>query len=274
MKKTIILFLFVFSLKAYSQSDTTIYYQKSGEVTDNKDNALISEVLTKKSDKNFLIQGYYKDGKKWRKSFQEKISVMSDTLFIVEKGMKKTSVYVYRRDNLYFVKEFDNSILICEGTCKLAFPLIIEGNWKKYSPYTGSLIEDCEYKNNRMISNKYWINNKKYITDVFSAVDSIPVYVQGDRALFKFVSDSINYPYECLIKGITGRPVVKLIVLSDGSVTGIDIEESAHPFLNAEALRVVRKVPANWIPGMIGDKKVNTIIRLPIMFDIKGPLHR
>jgi protein TonB len=120
-----------------------------------------------------------------------------------------------------------------------------------------------------MISNKYFINDTEYLTDVFSQVDSFPVYGSADSDLFGFIFDNIKYPSYAKENDITGKVIIRFVVMADGSVAGVEVVRAADPYLAAEALRVVESIPPRWKPGIIGCQKVNTAMSILISFSLK-----
>lgn len=92
------------------------------------------------------------------------------------------------------------------------------------------------------------------IAHILSELDSPP------RAL---ISISPNYPYA--MKGINGRVTVEFIIQSDGRASRARVLESSHREFNTPALEAVMK--SKWKAGQIDGEDVNTIVRLPIIFN-------
>ena len=57
-------------------------------------------------------------------------------------------------------------------------------------------------------------------------------------------SNNIDYPQEALRNNISGKVVVRFIITADGNVSDVRVVKSAHPLLDAEAVRVVSSSPA------------------------------
>ena len=92
----------------------------------------------------------------------------------------------------------------------------------------------------------------------------------GDKALYKWLSDNINYPIKAVEQCIQGKVFVKFIVRSDGRITDVKaISKSTSPLLDNEAVRLVKAMP-RWTAGQKDGKNVHSYFTLPVTFVIKG----
>lgn len=99
-------------------------------------------------------------------------------------------------------------------------------------------------------------------------VDVMPEYPGGEPALHRYLSRSIIYPNDAIHEREEGRVVVGFVVTSDGSVAETTILKGVSPTIDAEAIRVVRKM-VKWKPGRFRDREVNVRYQLPIMFKLE-----
>lgn len=95
--------------------------------------------------------------------------------------------------------------------------------------------------------------------------EELPVYPGGEKALYAFLQKETKYPEEAREQGITGKVFVQFIVEKDGSVDSVWVKRSAHPLLDAEAMRVVQRADG-WKPATQNDKPVRVQYMLPISF--------
>lgn len=100
-------------------------------------------------------------------------------------------------------------------------------------------------------------------------VDTPPEYKGGQDGLIKFLGENITYPAECAENEIEGRVTVKFVVLSDGKVGFVEVINSAHPLLDAEAVRVISLMD-EWIPGKLKGEAVNVYFTLPVSFKLQN----
>ena len=99
----------------------------------------------------------------------------------------------------------------------------------------------------------------------FAVVEEKPVFPGGDAALMKFISDNTKYPEIAKENGIQGRVFVQFVIDERGKVTSVRIARGVDPYLDQEALRVVRMIP-DWKPGKQRGKAVPVNFIVPINF--------
>lgn len=103
---------------------------------------------------------------------------------------------------------------------------------------------------------------------VFMVVESMPAFPGGDAALFKYLSDNIKYPVIAQESGIQGRVICQFVVNRDGSIVDIEVVRSVDKSLDAEAVRVISKMP-KWTPGKQRGKTVRVKYTLPVNFRLQ-----
>jgi hypothetical protein len=155
------------------------------------------------------------------------------------------------------------------GFSKRLFPLIRSGIWKSYNPLTGDIGFESLYKDNLLISNKYWVNDTTYINNVYVSFNEPPEYQGGESALMNLLYSNIDYPFEAKIRNIQGRVIVGFVILKNGQMMGPKVMNQTDKSLAAEALRVVNLSQNKWKPGKIGNKDVNTFIFIPVTFHLQ-----
>jgi len=98
--------------------------------------------------------------------------------------------------------------------------------------------------------------------------DSVDIPAQfpgGDRALSAFLRENIRYPEEARRNNIQGTVYLSFIIERDGSVSNVRVDCSISNCLDAEAIRVVRAMPA-WTPAMVEGEPVRMSFRIPVRF--------
>jgi len=71
--------------------------------------------------------------------------------------------------------------------------------------------------------------------------------------------------------GIQGKVIVSFIVEEDGSIGHIRVLRSVWDDIDAEAVRIISKLP-KWNPGLQDGKPVKVVYSIPISFSIKAGL--
>ena len=102
---------------------------------------------------------------------------------------------------------------------------------------------------------------------VYEVAEVMPEFPGGTQALFKFISENLEYPQHAIDGQIEGRVVVQFVVDKTGKVGNIQVVRSIDKLLDQAAIDVVRALPA-WKPGMQNGKQVNVRYTLPIVFKL------
>ncbi|MDR0977181.1 MAG: TonB family protein [Prevotellaceae bacterium] len=104
--------------------------------------------------------------------------------------------------------------------------------------------------------------------EIFEIVETMPQFPGGPAALMKFLSSNIQYPTIAQENGVSGRVTVSFVVNRDGSVVDAVVAKSVDPYLDKEALRVVKTMP-KWSPGMQRGKAVRVKYSVPVTFRLQ-----
>ncbi len=89
---------------------------------------------------------------------------------------------------------------------------------------------------------------------------------QGEEGFKEWVTRNIDFPEECLRKGIQGTVLVGFNVDFDGRVVDVRVVNGYHPALDAEAVRVVSSSP-DWTPAYKSGTRVKTPFTIPVVFE-------
>ncbi len=108
---------------------------------------------------------------------------------------------------------------------------------------------------------EYQTNGK----DTIFIVDPAPEFPGGVPGLMKYIRESIRYPRVSRKKGVEGRVIVKFTVDTTGQPGACTIMKSVSSELDAEAIRMVLKMP-KWKPGEQHGKAIPVYYILPINF--------
>lgn len=108
---------------------------------------------------------------------------------------------------------------------------------------------------------------------VYFKAEEMPEFPGGESALKKYIQENIKYPPIALERGIWGKVYVSIIISNEGEVTNPMIVKGIDPYLNKEALRVIKSLP-DWKPGKKNGMPVNVHYTVPVEFNIKGLPHK
>lgn len=241
MKKYALLLVVFAAIQSYAQD--TLYYDKDNKPTD-----------------DLNLADYYK------------------ILIVDETDTNRVTVF---SNNI-------NGIPISEKRYSNYSKSILDRTYKEWHK-NGILKEEIGYKENKYHGwlKTYWPNGTLKREDVFQldnfirgkCFDSNGVEIPhfdykvignfpgGVEELYDFLSNEIKYPKKMQEQGLEGRVVVRFIVNRDGSLSDFEVIENSDPLFDAEALRVVKKMP-KWTPTVIDGELIKLQYTLPIMFKL------
>ena len=68
--------------------------------------------------------------------------------------------------------------------------------------------------------------------------------------------------------GTYGKVFIAFDINQKGEVSNYKVKSGIGHGCDEEALRVVKNIPSNWLPGVLNDKVVNVEYVLPISFQL------
>ena len=97
---------------------------------------------------------------------------------------------------------------------------------------------------------------------------SMPEFPGGMGECMKWLGKNIKYPTIAQENGVQGRVIVQFVVTKEGNIEEPVVANGVDPYLDAEALRVIKAMP-KWKPGKQRGKEVNVKYTLPIHFRLQ-----
>jgi len=98
--------------------------------------------------------------------------------------------------------------------------------------------------------------------------DKFPMYPGGMQGIYDDLSKNLSYPHDAWFSGIEGTVILEFEVEEDGTIKEIEILKSVDPELDAEAVRVIKKLDT-WVPGYFNEQPVRFTYIIPIIFHIQ-----
>ena len=130
---------------------------------------------------------------------------------------------------------------------------------------TEDVVDVAEVSNEGMIV----VDDEPEEEQIFQVVEQPAEFPGGMQAMYKWLSDNIQYPRISRDNNSQGRTILRFVVNSDGSIQGIEvIKSSGDMYLDKEAVRVVGEMP-RWSPGKQAGKAVSCWFTLPVMFRLQ-----
>ncbi len=94
-----------------------------------------------------------------------------------------------------------------------------------------------------------------------------PEFPGGESAMAEFIQNTVIYPSMSVEMGEQGTVYVNFVVNSNGSIEQVKVLRGVSDALDAEAIRIVKKMP-KWKAGEQAGKKVRVRFTLPIKFNL------
>jgi TonB family protein len=243
MKITLIVLICIFTFAVYGQ-DTT-YYDHDGNETNSLNSCHHYKVIERnEDDTNQVVERvYFKSGQ-----------IQSETnYFPYDK-----KILHYKKKEWYENGQIRKDIDYDNGN--------LNGQVLTYWD-NGQLKRHDTYENGKLIEGKVWNSDGKE-TEYYD-FHVPPEFPGGVNNLAAYLTKNIDYPAKSKREGIEGRVLLNFIVEKDGSVSNVKVIESVSKELDAEAVRVVRKMP-KWKPGMEDGEIVRIGFILPIKFRLNA----
>ncbi len=265
----LIILMLTTSLSAWSQNDTTYFFGINGKTCD-IENPEVKKDITYHSDKDITIETYNFNDGNWHLALTEKIKKADENEFKIHIEGHNFSGRVMREfekldNNEYNFTDRINKRIIRTGKTSSRIPLIFNGKVTEF--YKNGVTKSVSvYKNNQLISNKNWLEcGDPYIDNVFYSVDKEPVYKMGMPILHTNLRNAfLNSSFD--ISQVYGRIVVGFVVMEDGSIDGIRIEEGLDQKLNQVALDAFLNFQNGWQPAQLNGTAVRYYQIFPINF--------
>ena len=143
----------------------------------------------------------------------------------------------------------------------------LQGEWKWYFR-NGQMSAREVYDNDKLKKIEFWNENGKKVKGKLKS-ETMPEFPGGQKQLFAFLSKEVLYPPEARNKEIQVMVYVKFTINEDGTLSDLRLAISAHPLLDAEALRVIKKMP-RWTPGKHLNRPLKMAYTLPFKFNLVG----
>ena len=134
--------------------------------------------------------------------------------------------------------------------------------------YTAALYEDkivAEWEPVVEVTPVVQENNNAVVE--YGVVEVKPKFPGGEAAMFKWLGENVVYPPQAAEENIMGKVIVSFIIEKDGSITNVKVVRGLHRALDAEAVRVAKKMP-KWSPGCQNGVPVRVSYILPFTFKL------
>jgi hypothetical protein len=268
MKTIIQILIILIPVSVSAQKDAVWYFGVNGKITD-ANNWNIKKEVNFRGKNKISIKTFSFSESKEKVLIAEKIKHTSDNKYEIKVKGKLFSDEVLREyeksGEKWRFTEYVKGNLIRTGITSSKFPLVLDGEVVEYYE-NGNKKSVSYYENNELISNKNWYKNgKKYVENVFYSVSQVPLFPQGMGTLHRHVLKTFRDSQLDLTQ-ISGTIKVGFVVMKNGRLDGIRIEEGINETLNNLALQAFHTLIGDWEPATLEGEIVRCYQVFPINF--------
>ncbi len=102
----------------------------------------------------------------------------------------------------------------------------------------------------------------------FNIIEDPAEFPGGEKALYKFIYDNVEYPRIAAENGVEGKVIIRFVVDEQGNATNAEVIRPVDNNLDKEALRVINKLP-KFRPGKQRGKAVKVYYLSTITFRLE-----
>ncbi len=99
-------------------------------------------------------------------------------------------------------------------------------------------------------------------------LEEVPEFIGGEKAMLSFIGNNLKYPNYSKRVGNSGRVFVSFVIDKQGNVTDVDVVKGVDKHIDAEAKRVIKKMP-KWKPGKQRNRLVRVRYTIPVNFVLR-----
>lgn len=120
----------------------------------------------------------------------------------------------------------------------------------------------------QVVTKEVIVVEEKPVEDIVYTTANVqqqPSFPGGEQAMYKWIRENMVYPAVAAEENIQGRVIVEFVVSKTGAIENVRAIRGPHKSLEAEAVRVVKAMPA-WNPGRNNGQAVKVTYVLPVNF--------
>lgn len=106
-------------------------------------------------------------------------------------------------------------------------------------------------------------------TDTIKAVlDRDPIYLDGSGKMGIPIMTSMHYPIKAKENHVQGKVLIAITIGTDGNITNYRVKRSVGSGCDEEAMKAIKRVEGQWLPGMLNGKAVASEYDIPLSFSL------
>lgn len=141
--------------------------------------------------------------------------------------------------------------------------------WEAYGP-DGQLALQYDFTHAELLYYQLPEGRKYKVVNIDEHTDTVlsrpPLYLGGDAYIMSELAKNTRYPQEAMENGTSGVVPVRFTVDRYGKTSNHHVETLLGHGLDEEAIRVLKLIPDNWLPGLVAGRPVDVEVIYPITF--------
>jgi protein TonB len=175
------------------------------------------------------------------------------------------------KHGMYKKYSYNNKLLV-KGYYKQG---VKDSIWECYD-FEGQLTLKYNYNNNEVVFYKPndKVKDKKYrIINSNSKTDTLlsrpPIFLGGDDLILSYIAMNCRYPTNARENGKSGKVYVAFTVDKNGKTSNFHADNPLGYGMDEEAIRVLKLLPNDWLPGLSNGNPVDVEITYPLIFSLQ-----
>ncbi|MCA1760369.1 MAG: energy transducer TonB [Bacteroidales bacterium] len=270
MKQLAYTLFFLLPLLLSGQNDTTIYFGVNGKMNPSENPVLKKEIKYRGKNRVRINTEKAADDGSWTFLFTERVTKKDPDLFHIKIKGQGFSERIVRRfkqqpEGILRFTDLQNDEVKRSGFTRSKIPLVFHGEVIEYYA-NGNKKSISVYENNELVSNENWKENgEKYIDNIFYSVEREPRFLRGTPAMHEHVLKTFKESQVDLSQ-MEGRLVVGFVVMENGDIKGLRIENGLGLEMNNLALTAFHTLKGEWQPAQLNGENVRYYQLFPINF--------
>jgi TonB family protein len=279
MKKLLLIFLLLTSLRAISQEKSALYFSRDNMLLPDSAGAYSKREVRDISKKKFEVISFSKRKGKWTRTQTRRVFTRKkDNKYNVDhytgEVLRRTSKIevVDTIPNGFVIKEFEDGFCFREAEVKSVFPKVLHGKCKFFSKrkkdvpavgyfYNGIICKSVKQPKVEHADSLLSLNKKG---------DRFPKYPGGVNKLYADLSSFIDLPESTTLGELEKPLLVSFIVDSVGRIINPEIINGVGSEVEGVVVGAFMKHDLPWIPAIRDKKRIDFKYILPISLHVKS----
>ena len=248
------------------------YYGVNSKPLDNKQNAVVTKEVIKRSGNRYVILKKEPAGEDWRRTGKQKIRITEEGRMKIREikpdrlfPEKFYRLYDSTGQSGYQFRDSLNGIVLKAGSASSLIPLELEGTLTEYYR-NGKLKSVSMYHGNQLTGNENWLpDGTRYVDSIFYSVDRVPEFEYGPQFFNSYLMQKLKQSGFDLSQ-VADNVVIGWVVMENGQLEAPVSLEGKSVQLREILVNIIAGLPGTWQPAVLNGRPVRYFMTLPLNF--------